>query len=525
MDSEIPGKKEKITASDAEVAAKIEAFKLMVREAAEKFSKADRSETIRLISHLDADGLSSAAVVIKTLLRENRKYCLSVVPQLTEDLAVQLAAEGYNHYIFTDLGTGQFSILKKHLAAAGKSVFVLDHHHMQGEYQAENIMHVNPHLAGIESSREISGAGVAYLFSKALNGKNTDLAHLALIGAIGDMQEDCGFSGFNREILQDAKAAGTLKVITGLRLFGVQTKPLHKILEYSSEFPIPGITGSESAAIQFLQQLGINPKSNNGGSSNKGTVAPLSTLGNNGGWRKLTDLSDEDLVRLATGVVLQRINLESPEAIIGPVYILKQEFDGSPLRDAKEFATLLNACGRLGKASVGIGACLGNTKLKEEALRVLDDYKHQISNSLTWYEKTLKMNSTSEKKSIMLEKGFVIINAEDNIMPTMIGTLASIVAKSSYLSPGTFVLSLARAEDNFTKISLRLAGEKLVKGEFNLMEILTAIAEKVGGQAGGHHEAAGAIIRTEKEDEFIEAAKHHLAEKRIEERLTSDLPL
>ncbi|MBI2550123.1 DHH family phosphoesterase [Candidatus Woesearchaeota archaeon] len=501
MDSEIPGKKEKIAASDADVAAKMEAFRLMIREAAEKFGKVDRSETIRLISHLDADGLSSAAVVIKTLLRENRKYCLSVVPQLTEDVAVQLAAEGYNHYIFTDLGTGQFSILKKHLAAAGKTVFVLDHHHVQGEYQAENIVHVNPHLAGIESSREISGAGVAYLFSKALNEKNKDLAHLALIGAIGDMQEDCGFSGLNKEILQDAKAAGALKVITGLRLFGVQTKPLHKVLEYSSEFPIPGITGSESAAIQFLLQLGINPKDGNS-------------------WRKLTDLSDEDLVRLATGVVLQRIGVESPEAIIGPVYILKQEADGSPLRDAREFATLLNACGRLGKASVGIGACLGNTKLKEEALQVLGDYKQQISNSLSWYEKTLKLNGSSEKKSITLENGFVIINAEDNIMPTMIGTLASIVAKSSSFNPGTFVLSLARAEDNFTKISLRLAGEKSVKGEFNLMEILTAIAEKVGGQAGGHHEAAGAIIRTEKEEEFIAAAKHHLAEKRIEEKLT-----
>ena len=223
----------------AAISAKIEAFKLMVKEAAEKFSMVDRSETIRIVSHLDADGLSSAAIIVKTLLRENRKYCLSIVPQLTEDVAVQLAAESYSHYIFTDLGTGQFSILKKHLAAAGKNVFVLDHHHMQGDYQDENIVHVNPHLAGIESSREISGAGVAYLFSKALNEKNKDLAHLALIGAIGDMQEDCGFSGLNKEILQDAKAAGTLKVITGLRLFGVQTKPLHKVLEYCSEFPIP----------------------------------------------------------------------------------------------------------------------------------------------------------------------------------------------------------------------------------------------------------------------------------------------
>ncbi len=481
---------------------KYSAFHGMVADAAQKFRQIPENETIRYISHLDADGLSSAAVIVKTLLRENRKYCLSIVPQMTEEVAMQLAAESYNTYLFTDLGTGQFDVIKKHLG--GKKVFILDHHHIQGESEAEGFVHVNPHMAGIESSREISGAGVSYLFSRALSSQNTDLAHIALVGAIGDMQEDKGFTGFNKEILADAKKSGKMKVITGLRLFGVQSKPLHKVLEYSSEFPIPGITGSESSAIQFLQQLGINPK--NGGSS----------------WRKLTDLSDEELVKLATGVVLQRINEPSPEAIIGPVYIMKQEEEGSSLRDAREFATLLNACGRLGKASAGIGACLSDEKSKAEALRILDDYKQQISNSLSWYDKAMKQGGMAGNgaKSIILESGLVIINAEDNVLPTMIGTLASIVSKSSHMAPGTFVLSLARAEDSFTKISLRLAGEKLVKGEFNLMELLTEITSRVGGQAGGHHEAAGAIIKTEKEEEFIIEARRYLSEKRLEEKVT-----
>src|SRR3989338_3048313 len=373
---------EKAVVQDKE---KIKAFEFLVAEAAEKFSQINKSGTIRLVSHLDADGLSSASIIVKTLLRENRKYCLSIVHQLTEEVAMQLAAESYSYYVFTDLGTGQFDILKRHLADCGKSLFILDHHHLQKEFAAENVVHVNPHLAGIESSREISGAGVAYLFSKALNWKNTDLAHLAIIGAIGDMQEDKGFSSLNGEILADAKSAKTLKVITGLRLFGVQTKPLQKVLWQSSEFKIPGVTGSESAAIQFLQQLGINPKSNSGNGNGNG----------NSGWRKLTDLNDEELVRLATGVVLQRIDEKSPEAIIGPVYILKQEADGSPLRDAREFATLLNACGRLERASVGIGACVGDQRCKEEALRILEDYMQQIASSLTWYEGMLRQKSVA----------------------------------------------------------------------------------------------------------------------------------
>jgi len=478
---------------------KAKAFSQLVSEAAAKFSAIPKNETIRVISHLDADGLSAAAIAVKALLRENRKYCLSIIPQLTEENAMQFAAESYGFYLFTDLGSGQLEALKKHLNQ--KQVFVLDHHEVQPGLEADNIMHVNPHLFGIDASKEISGAGVSYLFAKSLNPKNMDLAHIAVIGAMGDMQEDNGFTGLNRGILADARAAGSIKVITGLRLFGVQTKPLHKILEYSSEFPIPGITGSESAAIQFLQQLGINPK-------------------NGSGWRKLTDLSDEELVKLATGVVLQRIEQKSPEAIIGPVYILKREVDGSPLRDAKEFATLLNACGRLEKASIGIGACLGDVKCKEEALRQLDEYKQHIANSLSWYEKMLK-NKGLGSGSVILENGLVIINAEDNILPTMIGTLASIVSKSNYTSPGTFVLSLARAEDNCTKVSLRLSGEKTASPDSNLMELLASIVEKVGGQAGGHHQAAGALIKTEKEAEFISAARRFFAQKRMEEKLTA----
>jgi single-stranded-DNA-specific exonuclease len=480
----------------------IEKFNGLVKEAAEKFKLIDKSETIRFVSHLDADGLSSAAIIVKTMLRENRKYCLSIVPQLTEEIAMQLATENYNYYVFSDLGTGQFDVLKKHLG--GKKVFILDHHHIQGETEAENFVHVNPHLIGIESSTAVSGSGVSYLFAKALNEKNKDLSHLALVGAIGDMQEDNGFTGLNAGILEDAKQVGMIKTIKGLRLFGAQTKPLHTILERSSEFSIPGVSGSESGSIQFLQQLGVSPKNEDGS------------------WRKLTDLNDDELVKLATGVVMQRIGEKNPEGIIGPVYILTNEADGSPLRDAREFATLLNACGRLEKASVGIGACLNDTRCKEGALTLLTEYKKQISNSIKWYEQTLKQKDMEAKTTtgeVVLENGFVIINAEDNILPTMIGTLASMISRSENIQPGTFILSMARAKDDYTKVSLRLTG-KWGDSKINLMEIMTDVAGKVGGQAGGHNEAAGALIKTDKETELIELAKRAFKEKNMEEKVT-----
>ena len=45
-----------------------EQFKNHVKECAEKFKQLDKKETIRLISHLDADGIAAASLMIRLLL-------------------------------------------------------------------------------------------------------------------------------------------------------------------------------------------------------------------------------------------------------------------------------------------------------------------------------------------------------------------------------------------------------------------------------------------------------------------------
>ncbi len=65
---------------------------------------------------------------------------------------------------------------------------------------------------------------------------------------------------------------------------------------------------------------------------------------------------------------------------------MEEEEKASPLKDCKEFATLLNACGRLDMASLGIGACLGDEKSKKRALDALKIYRKEIVESLRWFE-------------------------------------------------------------------------------------------------------------------------------------------
>ena len=56
-----------------------EKFDENIRIAAEAFRQIDKKEVIRLISHLDADGISACAIIISLLTSANMKYSVTSV--------------------------------------------------------------------------------------------------------------------------------------------------------------------------------------------------------------------------------------------------------------------------------------------------------------------------------------------------------------------------------------------------------------------------------------------------------------
>ena len=467
-----------------------EHFNEQLMNAASEFKKIDKKEIIRVVSHLDADGISACSILVKLLNNDNRKYSVSIVQQLNTAVINQLAAEPYKCFIFTDIGSGVIKEIKNLLNK--KNVFILDHHSTD-VMDFGDIVIVNPNLCGIDGGKEISGAGVVFKFACAVDKSIEGLAHIAIVGAIGDLQEQNGFLRLNEEILKIAVARNKIRVTKGLRIFGAQTKPLHKALEYCTDPYIPGVSGSESGAIQFLYHIGIDPK-------------------NGAAWKKIVQLNDEDMKKLVTGIIMKRFSEAHPDDVLGNIYILLNEQEESPTRDAKEFATLLNACGRLGRASLGIGACLGDKKIKQQAIRSLGEYKKEIVNALNWY------NENKFSDDIYWGDRFVIINAKQKVMSTMIGTLASILSKSNLMTNNIFILSMAQALDGNTKISLRTTNN--INGNLDLRKIIEEIINGIGNsEAGGHQNAAGAVIPTVKEELFIQASKEILGKYAMEEKI------
>ncbi len=448
----------------------------LIDKAVEEF-KSLNNKPIRVISHLDCDGITSASIMAKTLTRENKKFILSIVKQLNENILKELALENYNTIIFTDLGSGYISLINKYLKS--KKVFIFDHHSPEDNKDYENIVHINPHLSKIKESYNMpSGAGIVYLFSKSLNKNNIDLAHLALIGAIGDVQD---IKNINKEILEDSISTGKILIKYGLKMFGSQTKPLNKILQYNTDIYIPGVTGSEEGTFNFLSNLGINYMEN-------------------GKIKRIVDLNDEELKKLTTSIIIRRLGSEhNPEDVFGNIYILKEEVDDN-LKDAREFSTLLNCCGRLNKPSIGIGVCLDNSFLKQKALELLKQYKLELIHSLNWFY--------ANKEKLIQNEKFVIVNTENNVRDTLVGTLISIVSRSSVYKDKTILIGMAYTLDNNIKISVRACNNF----DGDLTEVLTKIVNG-NGEVGGHKQACGALIPMEKEMEFIEKAKEILNRK------------
>jgi len=472
----------------------IDAFLTSASDAAEIILKSVREdEAIQVVSHLDADGLSAAGIIGKSLLRLEGKFRLQIERWIDENLVDEIAAEKHPLTIFTDLGSGYLDLLNKKLS--NNRVLILDHHQPIGE-ASSTFTQVNPHLHGIDGSRDLSGAGVTYFVAKAIDKKNIDLAPIAVVGALGDLQdkyEQRKLGGVNEIIVEDSVSGGYLKLETDLLFFGRETRPIHQALAYITNPFIPGISGEEDKSLAFLATLGIKPKKKDK-------------------WRALRDLSEEEKKKLFSALADYLASKKFPSevalSLIGNVYTLTHEEPWTPLRDAREFTVLLNATGRLDKAGLGVAICMGDrgTAL-EQANEVLREYRRTITKYLSWL--TEKPDRIEELDNIYVVRGDGFI--EDRV----IGALSSILS-TSLPNPEKPIIAYSKVSgEDMAKISARTLVLLTNRG-LDLGDILRVAAEKYSGRGGGHNIAAGAHVPIKNVESFIKLVDT-LVKKQLEE--------
>jgi RecJ-like exonuclease len=448
-----------------------------IQRVSKVFKPIVKEKNVKILSQFDADGISSASIIVKMLIRMNATFELKIYKQLTKEIIEKLEIDENDFLILTDFGSGQLDNFKKILEKT--QILILDHHEFKN-MEHINLFHLNPLLFGED---EASSSIISYIFAKATNLKNVDLIDLAIVGAIGDEQEDRGeLKGLARKILEEAVTLGKVTVMKGLRFYGRNTRPIHKVLEYSFDPFIPNISGSESNAIQFLSELGISVK-------------------DEGEWKKLKDLTIEEQQKLASAIIFERLksNQSYAEDIFGENYSLlgiPEEF-----QDAREFSTLLNACGRLGRPDLGVRLSLGDFNPINEVWTLLDEYRKTISDCMNLLRENDNIITKTPTSSFLF--------CEGKISESLIGTITSIALNSNLFDQSRPIFGFAKTDDDRIKVSARTS--KNIK-EINLRDIILYAAKVVEGEGGGHKHAAGAFIPKDKRQEFVTIIESKLSE-------------
>ena len=446
-----------------------------LREEAEKCIKPIlKAENAHVISHIDADGLTSAGIISKALRREQIKHSIEFVQSLEPTKIEEIKNIKTDLIIFTDLGTS----LGPELTEIDPDVIICDHHLPQNPPPENGVWELNPHHKGIDGSTELSGASTTLTLATTLNPENHDLADLAVVGSVGDLQDSTGqLVGANREILKKANKDGLIESKKDIRLFGKQTRPIHKLLEYSSDPYIPGLTGNEDRCISLIKDQGI-------------------PLKQNGEWRRWIDLDKEEKKTIVSQVINQAIDAGVSQKminrLIGEVYLLTKEKPGTELRDASEYSTLLNATARYEHSETGLKLCLGHRDgVYSQARNLLRNHRKNLVDGIKYIEN----KGTEEMENLQY------IDAGNKIRDTIVGIVAGMALNSKPINRNLPIIAFADKEDG-KKISARTTQTMVHKG-VNLGKAIARAAEHAGGNGGGHNIAAGATIPKGSEKKFL----------------------
>jgi len=451
------------------------------RIVAEQLKQHDK---LTVAGHYDADGLTSTAITVQALRRAGIETDFVNIRQF--DVNSKEHLNGINNpIVFVDMGSGQIDQIEKEIT---NKVYIIDHHPPVRETENQ----VNPFQHGINGTRELSASGTCYFVAKALDEKNMDLAPIAIVGAVGDMQDlHGGLKGANRIILEDGKKHRILKFYKNLRLFGRQSRTLPAMIEYCSEPVFPGLTGNYHGCVQFIEGLGIALKDTSGNT------------------RHYVDLSEEDRKKLTSALYMLLLDHHASELVcdmlIGEVYELEKEKEGTELRDAKEFATVLNACGRHEEGGIGVEVCLGDRREAwSKARHLLENHRRELREGIEWVK----------KKGLEETKNLYYFDAGNNIKDTLVGVIAGMIYGSMFLDTGKPIIAFAESQESEEDIKASARGNnKLVKAGIKLGEAMNEGCSKVGGEGGGHDVAAGARLPKAKKEEFLKIVDNTVAKQ------------
>ncbi len=444
-------------------------------------------DDIKVYSHIDCDGICSGAILSTILDRQDKEHEIEFVNlDVLDDIELD-----HELTIFSDLGSGQRIDTK---AKKDQKIIILDHHPPLRDLDYKNnkeydYLEINPIHHGIDGSYYVCGGGLCYFLAKEFG--YDDLSWIGLLSAIGDMQNTKSghFEGLNEIIQQDAIDGGYLEVFKNdLNIYGRNTRPLFIALSYFNDVKLP-ITNNTAETMAILEELGIDEK-NNRKTLNELTMEEKGKL-----YQRLSSM----IAQVVPGNYVKYI----PQLIIGDSYTFLKEDETSFLRDASEFSTAMNACGRNHEEKIAMEVLKGDRYVSLDELEAVSrDHRRNLAQAI---EKV----ADNEHSNIIELENLQYFDGT-GIKPEIVGTITGMIL--GYCNWKKPVIGFTQTDDNGLKISLRCSRLLSYDG-IHFGNIIREISAKVGGSGGGHSMACGAYIPIDKKLEFLERFNNELEGK------------
>lgn len=451
---------------------------MKAKEASELIAKHVKSgSNILVVGHNDADGLASLGIAGGTLRELDANLTIRCIRRI-DDLLSDYIDGDYDLLIMVDMGSGYLPELSN--VVNRSSLLILDHHKPAEHEVRSNWFHLNPHSFGMDGAREVSASGVTYLVFRNLIEPSYRYAPVAIVGALGDLQDKNGrrLSGVNRTILEEGVRGGLIMVEESMIIHGRALRPVHQALASTYNPFLPGLSGNEAACLAVVTSAGIDLRSGDS-------------------WRTFKDLSEDEVKALHNAIIAYMVKNGYPSGIVselyGEVYELTGEEEWTSLRDGREFATLLNACGKGDRPWLGIVIAMGERgKFVEEAHEALERYRSSLA-------KVMELISRPGMVEQMVN--IIVVRGGSEIDPKQVSSIATLLSSSRMLPPEKPLVAFAY-DGNVAKISAR-CNDALAEAGLDLGSVMSAAARKFGGQGGGHKMAAGAEVQADRLTLFL----------------------
>ncbi len=428
------------------------------------------------ISHNDADGISSLAIIQNLLYKMHLNYDYFIYNRSVswENYLMGILSKRQTDktaFIFTDVGSNLkelIPIIKKRK----EKFFILDHHEVEDQIKIdsipENLFFVNPTIYGFDGLEQIAGATLTYMFAKRIKPSIIKQGWLTAIGIAGDSLKSMDkLQSFNREVYEELVDEELIEDKKGLIIFGNMHETIKNSLKYSILPFINGISGESDKKINsFLNAIQINPMT------------------------KAIDLTDSEIE-----LIQKKAYIDS----YGHYAVLPNK--QGILKFVFEHALMLNIL-----CFKNISAALSLIQLKaitRYAKNLYSEYIENLTNNLKTISSVSPQYET--EKAIFME----VIG---RVPPSNWSDTASFSSVNELFDPNKILfLGGSEKKSGTIKLSIRCSKTYLNNNKDNgVNKIISRIKKELGGVGGGHKLAGGIRlskasynILKETADEFI----------------------